>query len=86
MFQIPWYQCFKLKNQLSVAGQRLYFGSKDSGTSYPHCTVIEMAESVPLDDEEKITKDLAHWEERPAPQVADSEKVYIFSNSAHPKS
>jgi hypothetical protein len=35
-----------------------------------------------LDDEEKITKSLAHCEESPAPQVADSEKVYIFSNSA----
>jgi hypothetical protein len=54
----------------------------DSGTSYLHRTLIQMAESFPSDDAEKITKGLAYWEERPAPQVADSEKVYIFSNSA----
>jgi hypothetical protein len=59
MFQFPWNLCFKQQqNQLSRAGQRLYFGSKDSGTSFPHCTLIEMAESVPLDDEEKLTKGL----------------------------
>jgi hypothetical protein len=46
-----------------------------------YCTLIEIAESFSSHDEEKITKGLAHCEERQATMIADNEKVYIFSNS-----
>jgi hypothetical protein len=43
---------------------------------------MKIAESFPLPDDEKITKGLAHCEERPAPYVIADEKCAIFSNSA----
>jgi hypothetical protein len=43
--------------------------------------LIEMAESFPLLDEEKITKGIVHCEERPAPNCISNEKCAIFSNS-----
>jgi hypothetical protein len=43
---------------------------------------IEITESFPSLDVEKITKALVHCEERPAPHVTDNENIYIFSNSA----
>jgi hypothetical protein len=43
---------------------------------------MKLAESFPSPDDEKITKGLAHCEERPAPYVIADEKGAIFSNSA----
>jgi hypothetical protein len=44
---------------------------------------MKIAESFPLPGDEKITKGLAHCEERPAPYVIADEKCAIFSNSVH---
>jgi hypothetical protein len=45
------------------------------------CVWIKIAASFPSPDDEKITKGLAHCEERPAPYVIADEKCAIFSNS-----
>jgi hypothetical protein len=42
---------------------------------------IKIASSFPLPEDEKITKALAHCDERPAPYVITDEKCAIFSNS-----
>jgi hypothetical protein len=42
---------------------------------------IEMAESFSAHDDEKITKEIVHCEERPAPCNISNEKCTIFSNS-----
>jgi hypothetical protein len=42
---------------------------------------MKLAESFPSPGDEKITKGLAHCEERPSPYVTTDEKCAIFSNS-----
>jgi hypothetical protein len=42
---------------------------------------MKIAESFPSPGDEKITKGLAHCEERPAPYVMTNKKCAIFSNS-----
>jgi hypothetical protein len=42
---------------------------------------IEMTESFSSHDDEKITKETVHCEERPAPCAISNEKCAIFSNS-----
>jgi hypothetical protein len=43
--------------------------------------LIKIAESFTSPGDEKITKGLAHCEERPGPDVITDEKCAIFSNS-----
>jgi hypothetical protein len=61
--------------------ETLFLWPKFGQWQHCSCAWIKIAASFPSPDDEKITKGLAHSEERPAPYVIADEKCAIFSNS-----
>jgi hypothetical protein len=70
-----------LFGRIRTRSETLFLRPKIGPWQHCSCAWIKIV-SFPLPDDEKITKGLAHCEERPAPYVTTNEKCVIFSNSA----